>query len=303
MRTTEVEFAAADGRILRGVELVPDERPIGAIVVHAATAVPIRIYAPFAEALAERGFAVLRYDYRGTGASAAPDLRDDRHLRMRDWIDLDGPAATAWLRARHPDVPLLALGHSVGGHVIALGGARPDGTEAPGLDGAVIIASHIAANRDIPDPAERARVWTLLNVVAPVAGAVLGYVPGRRLALGEDLPVGVVREWRDWTRRRRYFFDDPTMDADARARRLATPTLVVGIADDPWSTPDAVSRFADHLSGAPVERLTVAPAPGEAIGHLGFFRRAHRETHWPAVLDWLGAEAQRAAAARATGEA
>ena len=66
----------------------------------------------------------------------------------------------------------------------------------------------------------------------------------------------------------------------------------------------AVVRYErEALSGAAVDRFTVSPAPGEAIGHLGFFRRAHRETHWPAVLDWLGAAAERAAAARTAGEA
>lgn len=281
MRQRDVRIECGDGARLAGTLFEPEGPARAAVVVHAATAVPSKIYTPFAGELADRGLAVLVYDYRGTGRSARRPRSLDSAVRMRDWIDLDASAATGLLAELVPGVPLLAVGHSVGGHAIALSDSSAR------LDAAVFVAMHLAHTGLIPDARERRRVRLLLDVVGPVAMALLGHLPGRRLGLGEDLPSGVVREWAAWTRRPGYFFDDPTMDASRRAAAYTTPTLYVGLDDDPWSTPEAMDRFAAHLPAAPVERLQLAPHPDSPAGHLGFFRSGQRELLWPPVLDWI----------------
>ena len=57
---------------------------------------------------------------------------------MRDWMELDVGAATAWARQAHEGLPLLAVGHSVGGHAIGLSAATH-------LRAAVLVAAHAAA--------------------------------------------------------------------------------------------------------------------------------------------------------------
>src|SRR5699024_10878030 len=59
---------AAAGQIA-GTLWLPDGAISGAVTIHPATAVRERLYAGFATYLTEHGFAVLTYDYRGTGAS------------------------------------------------------------------------------------------------------------------------------------------------------------------------------------------------------------------------------------------
>ncbi|WP_160422485.1 alpha/beta fold hydrolase [Agromyces seonyuensis] len=288
MRESEVRIDAG-GAVLVGT-LFEAEEPALAIVIHAATAVPSRIYASFARALVERGATVLTYDYRGTGRSARTPRSLDRGVRMRDWIDRDADAATDRLAELAPGLPLLAIGHSVGAHAIALGAGRGR------LDGAVFVSMHLANTKLIPDPRERARVRLLLGAVAPVATRVVGYMPGRRFGLGEDLPAAAMLEWSGWTRKTEYFFDDPSMDARRRGAGYAIPTLYVGIDDDPWSTPHGMDRFAAHLPAAPIERLQLTPAPGSPAGHLGFFKPTQSDTLWPPVLEWVQ---RRAASARA----
>jgi predicted alpha/beta hydrolase len=276
MRNNEVRIGAIAGTVRE-----PDDEPTAALVIHPATATPERFYTNFASYLADHGIATVTYDYRGTGRSGSP--RAHRGLGMRDWITSDVPAVAAWTASRYPDLPQLAIGHSVGGHALALGYG------GAGLSGLVILASHAASVRAIPDPAERRRVTFLLHGVGPALGALLGYVPARRLGLGEDIPAAAMRQWGAWGRLENYFFDDPSMNAAARAATVTQPVLALGLSDDKWATPASMDRLIAHLTSAQVDRRTYSPADGGVteIGHHGFLRRGVRDTLWPEVLTWL----------------
>lgn len=275
----------AAGNII-GMLRVPLERePGAAVAIHPATAVPQRLYSGFAEYLAGQGFAVLSYDYRGTGLSGK--ARTNRRLRMRDWMDTDVPAAAAWLRGRYPGLPHVAVGHSLGGHALALN----NGGE--GLRGFITVASHAGVTRSIPDRAERARVELILRVLGPGAARALGYVPGRRMGLGEDMPAAAMLEWSRWSRTPGYFFDDPTMHARERTARVRTSVLCIGLDDDPWATPERIGVIARQLVNAQVQTRTYAPADAgvAAIGHMGYFRRGPGAVLWPDAAAWLAARA------------
>jgi predicted alpha/beta hydrolase len=252
------------------------------VVLHPATAVTQAYYAPFASWLAGRGFNVVTYDYRGTGRSRPRSLRGVA-VTMSDWIDTDVAAVTRWAEARFPGLPLMAVGHSVGGHAIGLS------PETGRLRAAVLIASHAGATHGIRGRRERLRVRFVLRVLAPLLCAVFGYMPGRRSGLGEDLPRGVMLQWAGWTALPRYFFDDPGVDAARRMARVNIPLLVLGFDDDPWATPQAVDTLVSHMPNAPINRGTVRPreAGVPAIGHMGFFRRRCEAVLWKEVADWL----------------
>ncbi|WP_229071199.1 serine aminopeptidase domain-containing protein [Actinoplanes sp. DH11] len=276
MRTTEVRIGPIAGTLRE-----PDEPPAAALVIHPATATPERFYTAFATYLAENGIATVTYDYRGTGRSGSP--RANRAIGMRDWIDHDVPAVAEWTDARFPGLPRLAVGHSVGGHALALG----SGTA--GLAGLVLLASHAASVRAVPDPAERRRVRLVLHLLGPALAAVLGYVPARRLGLGEDIPAAAMTQWGAWARLDGYFFDDPAVRAAERAATVTGPVLAIGFTDDKWATAAAIDQLTGHLTSAEVERRTYSPADGgvDAIGHHGFLRRGVRDTLWPELLTWL----------------
>ncbi|MER1997500.1 MAG: alpha/beta fold hydrolase [Arthrobacter sp.] len=273
------------GSVTGTLRLPQPGKPRAAVAVHPATAVAERLYSGFAEYLATRGFAVLTYDYRGTGASGS--ARENRRLRMRDWMEMDVPAAAAWLRARYPDLPHLAVGHSLGGHALALNNGGRD------LRGFLTVASHAGVTRSIPDRAERARVELILRVLGPGSARVLGYVPGRRMGLGEDMPAAAMLEWSKWSRTPGYFFDDPTMHARERTARVRTSVLCVGLDDDPWATPSQIGVIARQLVNAKVETRTYSPAGigVAAIGHMGYFRRGPGAVLWPDAAAWLSARA------------
>jgi predicted alpha/beta hydrolase len=283
MPSIAVEIPAVDAFSLGAHVWYPQTLPAqGIVLVHPATAVPERLYFAFAEYVAQRGLIAVTYSYRGIDGSRPPVLRGFR-ARMRDWADLDVEGVTRWARERYPSLPLYAVGHSFGGHAIGL----CESTNL--LRAAVQVASHAGSMRVVSDRRERARVTLLMHWVAPPLTRLAGYMPGRSLGLGEDLPAGVLLEWSRWTRLPNYFFDDETLDAEARFARVKTPILSLGFDDDLWATPMGIDVLVSRLRNAPVTRREIASIRSDAgsIGHMGYFRQRSGAFLWPETLDWL----------------
>ncbi len=253
----------------------------GVLVVHSATATPQGFYRAFAQYAASRGLLTITYDYRGTGLSGSP--KSQRGIKMRDWIQQDIPAVAQWAAERYPELPHYAIGHSVGGHGLVLN----YGTDH--LKAFAITASHVAALRSISPWTERLRVITVLNVLGPVLSRLIGYMPGRKLGLGEDIPRAAMLDWSSWTLRKNYFFDDPSMQAKRKAEELRVPMLAVGASDDLWASERQMDLLAEHVTGAPVERRTYTPQEigAKSIGHHGLMRRGVGEPVWNDILNWL----------------
>lgn len=261
--------------------LMPRETPTGFLTVHPATATPARFYTRFAEYAVRRGLAVLTYDVRGVAASGP--AREHTQLRMRDWMQQDAGAAAAWARSEFPELPKLALGHSLGGHALLLGNAAED------LHGIATVGTARAALRDINPLSEQFRVGLILRTLGPLISPLVGYAPGKRLGLGEDIPTAAMLEWGRWVRMSEYFFDDPSLGATARMARLRTPVLAIGASDDNWASPAQIDALVDHVRLAEVERRTFTPEELGVgrIGHHGLLRRSIAENAWPEIVSWL----------------
>lgn len=266
---------------VRATVYTPGGTPQGVLTIHPATATPQGFYRAFAAHAAAAGLIAITYDYRGTGLSGSP--KSLRHIKMRDWIQQDVPAVARWAGERYSELPQYAVGHSVGGHALVL----DYGTEH--LQSAAIISSHVAALRTIEPWQERLRVTLLLNVLGPVLSRTVGYMPGEKLGLGEDIPAAAMLDWSGWTLKPQYFFDDPSMQAHQRAARTAIPILSAGASDDLWASPRQMDLLAGHLAASAVERKTYAPADlgVKTIGHHGLMRRGIGEVAWPGILEWL----------------
>lgn len=261
MPAKESTIPARDGYPLAASVFAPAGPPRAAVVVNGATAVPRGYYAAFAEFLAERGAAVVTYDFRGIGGSRPARLRGFS-ARMSDWATLDMAGALAWARKAWPDAPLRAVGHSSGGWLLGLC------PEATALDRALLVASQSGYWRHWPWPV-RARRWLDFHVLLPGFAHAVGYVPGAT-GLGEDLPKGVTLQWARWCRTPTFTRDDPLADYG----RLTFPMTAYAFADDPFAPPESVDALLALFTAARVEKRLV---PAEAgVGHFGFFRPRHR---------------------------
>ena len=277
---TDFRFAAADGYSLAATLRRPAATAKGFVLVASATAVPRQYYGRFASFLAERGFTVMTFDYRGIGGSRPPSLRGFQ-CRMRDWAALDISAAVDFA-AREAGAPLLYVGHSYGGQALGL---LPNNQK---VGRALFVAAQIGYWRLFPPP-ENWRAFLMLNFGRLLARP-FGYVPGR-LGIGEDLPKGVFLEWASWCMRPNYLFDDATLDARANFPNYRGALRGIGVSDDAWAPPIAIEKLLAGYTGTKAEHITVAPADiGETkIGHFGYFRPPAGEKLWPAAAEWLGA--------------
>jgi predicted alpha/beta hydrolase len=96
---------------------------------------------------------------------------------------------------------------------------------------------------------EALRVRFLWDVVGPVSTRLFGYLPMSAWGMGEDLPLGVYRQWRRWCRFPRYFFDDPEAAAVTAPFAQVTMPIAAAVAtDDAWAPPRSRDAF---FSGTP----------------------------------------------------
>ena len=262
------------------------------LIVSAATAVPQTFYRPFAEFLAARGVTVVTYDYRGIGRSRPRGPLRELQASMRGWALLEAAAVLDWAAGRFPGRRLSALGHSFGGQVLGL---LPNGHL---LQSSVLVASQLGywgafGRRDRP------RAWFLMHVVVPWLSHALGYFPGSKVGLGEDLPKGVALEWARWCRSPHYLFDHLLPEERRGYDRFSAPMLAFKFTDDRFASGDSVERLLAFYRGAQPILRTVDPrrVGVERLGHFGFFRPQAGAALWPQVLHWLQPSSARLAAA------
>lgn len=279
---TPVTVACRDGYSLSAQLWEPAGTARGSVIVSSATGVLARYYARYATFLCEQGFRVLTYDYRGIGGSRPATLRG-ANIRWRDWGDLDFDAVVRWMRERDSDGLLVAVGHSIGGFLPGFA------TAAVQVDRFLSVGAQYAYWRDYA-PAQRLRMFAQWHLFMPVATALCGYFPGRRLGWLEDLPAGVAREWA--FRRARLEQSYPEHERDEVLRRFAAiraPILAVSLSDDEYGTPTAIARGLSYYRNAATQQVQLSPAAlgMERVGHFDLFRERHRSGFWQASLAWI----------------
>jgi len=277
-----VDIACADGVVLGGHFWRSGEGQAGSVIINPATGVAARYYHRYARFLAGHGFNVLTYDYRGIGLSRPADLRSCGY-RWRDWGERDFEAAIGFVRAEGGGGPLSVVGHSIGGFLPGL--ARSAGL----IDRVLTIGAqyawwgHYASHR-------RAALFAKWHVVMPLATALCGYFPGKRLGWLEDLPAGVAYEWS--FRGPRFERSHPKADRPrvcAAMAAMTAPVLAVTASDDEFGTVPAIRRTLSYYSGAPRTAVVLRPDlyGRKAIGHFGLFHDSHEQGFWTDTLRWL----------------
>ena len=138
--TQKITFPGSQGAMLAAGLEWPDGPARGfALFAHCFTcSKESRAAVRIARRLAERGFAVLRFDFTGLGASQGDFANTNFSSNVADLL-----AAVAWLRAHH-QAPDILIGHSLGGAAVLA--AAPEIAEAKGVVtvGAPCDPSHVS---------------------------------------------------------------------------------------------------------------------------------------------------------------
>jgi predicted alpha/beta hydrolase len=274
-----VTIRTDDGHELSGIFVKPQGAPKAACVLHSATGVPKEFYLKFAQWLAEeQNVAALVYDYRDFGGSLHGSLKASA-ATMADWGVRDASAALDCLIAEYPNTEIWAVGHSLGGMFL---NAHKQSAKISRAFGVASGANYWTQNPLSAMPVITAMWW----LVGPAATGAFGYLPGKKLGLGADIPGGVYWQWRRWCLSRDFLRADlgksiPALDARANPKRLT----LIAIEDDPIITPAMVKRLGENYLGANPEYKTLAMKDigAKKVGHIGIFREQNKKA-WPLII-------------------
>jgi predicted alpha/beta hydrolase len=244
-----------------------------AVLLASATGVPQGYYRAFAQWLNAQGVSAYSFDYRGIARSRPSRLRGFEADFSHWAADID--TVLGHVLHRHEKVSL--VGHSIGGFLAPL---AQQATHAS-LCSLVLVGAQTAYWRDWPLP-WRWPMAALWHGLMPAVTYGIGYFPGRRLRLGEDLPRGVALQWalRPWV-------DPFAHERAALYARALPPVHMVAASDDRFATASAQARVRTQLLNTEVMQHTVSPESlgRKALGHFGLFRH-DAAAAWPLLLKY-----------------
>ena len=207
MPSKPVEIVTADDFVLKGVLFTPDVGKVSAHVqINCAMGIPSKFYHRFAQYLTIQGFSVLTWDYRLAGDSFPKDvnvkdktaviecLRNNQHISLfHHWARRDYAGALAYSLTREDKMPIVVLGHSIGGHMIPISDdpsllARVSRFVLVSVDNAhfTYVSGKTMTKEQFLD------FW---RVTVPQSSKEKGYFDGTAFGLGGMLPLQAALDW------------------------------------------------------------------------------------------------------------
>ncbi|MEZ5894330.1 MAG: alpha/beta fold hydrolase [Parvularculaceae bacterium] len=137
--TRKTEFASKSGEKLAAALELPARPHAFALFAHCFSCTKdIRAAREIAKALRERGFAVMRFDFTGLGASEGEFANTNFSSNVDDLV-----AAADYLRKEF-EAPSILIGHSLGGAAAIVAATRIPEVKGVAVIGAPAEASHVA---------------------------------------------------------------------------------------------------------------------------------------------------------------
>ena len=264
-------------------------RPTGAIktaiMIAPATGIKRQFYHSFATYLAEHGFGVLTFDNEGIGESLSSDL-SKCDASLISWGRHDMPAVLDALQDEFSDATYHLIGHSAGGQLIGL---MPNYKAIKSVFNVACSSGRIK-NMTMP---YRAKAMFFMDAFIPITNVALGYTPSDKMGMGEPLPRGVARQWREWCNGAGYiktafgksihthFYDE-----------LSMPALWLGFSDDEIANSKNMDDMIRVFTKMPVEKRFLEPKDF-GLNHIGHMRYFSSKTNakapelWQMAVDWL----------------
>ena len=275
------ETICEDGVVIRGVLLLPKKQK-ALIQFNCGTATKKEFYLPFLTYLAQHGYVCCLWDYRGSGASA-PKNMSKCSFTYSDYGLKDMPAIKRYLENKFPNLPFLIFGHSAGGQQI---GFMDD---LDNIAGVVNFAVSTGYAPHMPF-SYRIQSFYFFYIFTPLSILFTGYLTAKKFGIMEDLPAGVVTEWKAWCTKKDYFFDTKFFGKSVPKGNFKTfdfPIHTFWTVDDTISNEKNLHFFWKHIkSTKPISFTKLVPSEiGEKqIGHFGLFKSKVKDKIWGKVL-------------------
>ncbi len=256
-----------------------------AVMIAPATGIKRQFYHKFATFLAKKGFGVITFDNEGIGESLSTDLAKC-DASLISWGRHDMPAVLDALQDEFVEANYHLLGHSAGGQLIGL---MPN---YKALSSVFNVACSSGRIKNMAMP-YKIKAMGFMDVFIPVSNLVLGYTPADKITMGEPLPRGVARQWREWCNGAGYiktalgksihthFYDEIDM-----------PALWLGFSDDEIANSQNMDDMIRVFPQMPVDKHFLHPKDFglNSIGHMRYFSsktQAKAPELWQMAVDWF----------------
>jgi predicted alpha/beta hydrolase len=280
----ELEIHTADGIALRAVMDDPPEGValagtcvLGHAMFARKTSFGRRDRPGLAHALSQAGYRTIAFDFRGHGDSASSDYGYD------DFVRFDLPAVVSAARARSEDLPVIVVGHSLGGHVAL----AAQGIGLLDADAIVGLAANVWHPTLEPSLFRRAAKRVIASVSIRAA-ARIGRVPARALRLGsDDASLRYIDDLFRITRRAAWTSADGKDDYLASLANVTIPVAnIVGEKDRLMCHPAAGKAFLERCAGPTA--FYGAPA-----GHMDLVTSSRHHEAIVEAVRWAASEVKR----------
>jgi len=251
------------------------------LIINSATAVDKKLYHHYAIFMATKGYDTITYDYRGIAASR-PKKLIGFEASFTDWGEKDFTGVINFVKKEFPKHKIVTLGHSIGGTII---GMTKKNTE---INGIINIGAQSAYYKDWAKN-QKTKIYIMWHIFFPLVTRLVGYFPGKKFGMLEDIPKGVIKQWHN---RRKQVDMKKQMEISGTHffyKNYTGKLLSLGIEDDPIGTKKAVQRIHNMFTNSPkdLEIITLQTIPIDKIGHFGFFSRKFKDTLWIKTLKWF----------------
>jgi len=266
-----------DGRKITARMYVPDRETIRVIVISPSAGVTQEFYFEMACFFRENNFAVISFDFRGTGASAPLELKGFE-ASLANWALQDADAVLRYTKSQFPKHELIFMGHGIGGEIIGL-------SPASQFINRIILVNCALSCRELGRWNERIWIGVMKNFIK-ITSWLFGYFPGKGLKVLNNLPKGVMYEWIHWCNNANGLFDD---FSDHNYRRLEVPLLAFSFSDDWRSQESGVQALLEHFAAASITWHHINPKQlnKRRVGHSDFFKTRFKKNLWQLLLNWI----------------
>ncbi|WP_110974148.1 alpha/beta fold hydrolase [Acinetobacter sp. WCHAc060042] len=253
------------------------------ILICPATGITQQFYHHFASWLAEQGYAVLVFDFRGIGKSLHEPLKQSK-ASIVQWGQLDIPAAVDALLDKTQATQVILLGHSAGGQLLGIN---------PNFKKVAKVVAIAGSTGHVKDLKGRTKLLApvMFKLIFPIARYTLGYGPTQAIGMGENLPKDVAREWAQFCSKPGYVMNaiGNTVQVDFH-HQIRCAITSIWASDDEIATQANVKGLLNLYPNAQTGHIELKPqAYGhKSIGHMAMFKRSHQNL-WPEIAAQLQA--------------
>lgn len=250
------------------------------VLINSATGVRQHIYFSFAKFLAQNGFTVITYDYRGIGLSK-PLIMKGFKANMRTWGTKDYKTITDFIKRNYPSHDKYVLGHSVGALILGM-------NEDSQIFRKIVFVGTQQAFVGNLSLRTRIEAYLGFGIAQPLTTKLLGYFPAHWFGLGESLPSGSAFDWRTLILNKNST-NHLLQQVENFSKKLYQDVFVIRAEDDTWLTEKGVQKLLDdtYPNLTPKYRLVkTSESIKQKIGHINFFR-SYNQNLWNIVLKEL----------------